>query len=45
MLISNFFCTLGTEMVQQNSWRTRYKGENALFPFIDGWPSADDAGL
>jgi hypothetical protein len=45
VLIENFFCTLGIEMVQRNSWRTRYKGENALFASIDGRHSAADAGL
>jgi len=45
VLIENFFCTLETEMVQRNSWRTRNEGENALFAYIDGWHSTDDAGL
>jgi hypothetical protein len=45
VLISNFFCALGTEMVQRNSWRTRNERKNVQFADIDGSRSNDDAGL
>lgn len=36
-LMENFFSTLKTELVYQNSWWTREEAENALFCYIDGW--------